>query len=116
MKRRIRLTEGDLHRIVKESVKRVLKEASVNSGLRKCTREESEWFEYYGYRAADGWYGKWCGNDVMQFCYPRSGEITEPIKGERRVVKIDGEDVNMLVWDMPNGIPSQYECDIDFDN
>ena len=26
MKRRIRLTEGDLHRIVKESVKRVLKE------------------------------------------------------------------------------------------
>jgi len=28
MKKRIRLTEGDLHRIVKESVKRVLKESN----------------------------------------------------------------------------------------
>ena len=28
MKRRIRLTEGDLHRIVKESVNRVLRETS----------------------------------------------------------------------------------------
>lgn len=29
MKRRIRLTEGDLHRIVKESVKRILRESNI---------------------------------------------------------------------------------------
>lgn len=84
--------------------------------IRKCTRDEREWFQCYGYKAADGWYGKWYGDDVMQFCNPRYGEITEPIKGEKCVIKIDGRDVKTLVWNMPNGIPAQYECDIDFEN
>ena len=39
MKRnRIRLTEGDLHRIVKESVKRALKKNRVNEGVEDETR------------------------------------------------------------------------------
>ncbi len=115
-KKLIRLNESDLHRIVKESVKRVLKEEMENTGLRKCDPDERDWFRMYGYRAADGWYGKWLGNDVMQFCNPRFSEITDPIKGEKCIIKVDGEDIETMKWKMPNGIPSQYECDIDFDN
>ncbi len=46
MKRRIRLTEGDLHRIVKNSVNRILKESKPNR--RRMIREghsEGEWLE-----------------------------------------------------------------------
>lgn len=41
MKRRVRLTEGDLHRIVNESVKRILKEGI---GNRKWTKHDFDEF------------------------------------------------------------------------
>ena len=39
MKRRVRLTEGDLHRIVKESVNRVLKESAHQASMDEIDRK-----------------------------------------------------------------------------
>lgn len=38
MKKIIRLTEGDLHRIIKESVKRTLNEGSFSNNYKECLR------------------------------------------------------------------------------
>jgi len=45
MKRKIRLTEGDLHRIVKESVKRILRETENTDSI-----YSDEDFDEYGNR------------------------------------------------------------------
>lgn len=55
MKRRIRLTESDLHKIVKESVKRVLKEGYWDYGQAGNT----------GYRAGEGYNG-WKTNEETE--------------------------------------------------
>ena len=43
MKRRIRLTESSLHRIIKESVRRILRE-------NEARNEEQDWWWHWGFR------------------------------------------------------------------
>ena len=47
MRKRVRLTEGDLHRIIKESVKRVIRENKLNT--RRRNRDIRESGDLYGH-------------------------------------------------------------------
>lgn len=50
MKRRIRLTENDLHRVIKESVKKVLRE---NDDMATTKKDNEKWYAVYVMSASD---------------------------------------------------------------
>lgn len=52
MRKIIRLTESDLHRIIKESVKKVIKEANWSNALRDPGQDVDDDYE-------DDWLTKW---------------------------------------------------------
>lgn len=97
MKQRIRLTESDIHRIVKESVKRILKEGHGLDNYRVSEKEVDD-FVYKNYlngfrdRHAFFEYGK---NNMARFCFPEDQIITPWLK---RTVIGDWEG-----YELPNG-------------
>ena len=67
MKRKIRMTESDLHRIVKESVRRILKESD----------EEEEFYDDFGNEEEKEFYNEF-GNQSQYPAY----EYMPPFEGE----------------------------------
>ena len=71
MKRRVKLTESDLHRIVKESVKRVIKENSEKRKYKGC-------FIYYEPRTEEEWTN-------TEFCFADNIEQAKEIFKQRGI-------------------------------
>lgn len=71
MKRRIRLTENDLHRIVKESVKKVLTEISADLAYRAANK---------AYRLGREGYGKYNPTNEIPFNSPHGKKF---LQGEK---------------------------------
>lgn len=71
MKRRIKLTESDLHRVIKESVKKILKEHDLMPGDNGGYYSDSDFFnsENYTWRGVVGtkliWHGEWSDYEVV---------------------------------------------------
>ena len=96
MKQRIRLTESDLHRIVKESVNRVLNEVSADLADRAAGK---------AYGIARQGYGKYEPYDEIPFDSPHGKKF---LQGEKflkyRNEKLGGNDGIGIFY--PNGDPS----------
>ena len=126
-KKLIRLTESTLHKIVKESVKRILKEhfaksktEDQNAFVHDCDFETAQWYKDYGYRACDGWYGKWLGEHIMQFCEPYEKVETKVIHGKKVIIKeyVNGgyKDIETYIYEFPSGYAINEYYDINFED
>jgi len=125
MKRKIRLTESDLHRIVKESVKKLLKEENgyIDSSERWFAMVSGDYIYFYNRRLAlkyaynpraNKWYGKIANSDKWVVNVAPDIDFGSPHK-VRRICGVEPEQLEYSIKQVRSA--NREKClDFEFEN
>lgn len=112
MRRKVRLTEGDLHRIIKESVRKALTEADWNTygGKQPYNQYSDDDFsssgDPYGFGnddfndySLDGYYGTYNNIGILiENDGKPNVQITIEVKKNKKTIKIRGDEAQLVIY------------------